>query len=68
MGRRQAVRHRILIPASPGSNPGGPASFIHGLEAKTSAIATINKSISLGVPWPTPKAIVWHLCQQVAQP
>ena len=25
MGRRQAVRHRILIPAFPGSIPGGPA-------------------------------------------
>ena len=25
MGRRQAVRHGILIPAYPGSNPGAPA-------------------------------------------
>ena len=25
MGRRQAVRHRILIPAFPGSIPGAPA-------------------------------------------
>ena len=24
VGRRQAVRHRILIPASAGSNPAGP--------------------------------------------
>ena len=26
MGRGQAVRHWILIPAFPGSNPGGPAN------------------------------------------
>ncbi|CRI66152.1 hypothetical protein THIOKS12650015 [Thiocapsa sp. KS1] len=25
LGRSQAVRHRVLIPASPGSNPGAPA-------------------------------------------
>jgi hypothetical protein len=27
MGRRQAVSHRILIPAFPGSNPGAPTNF-----------------------------------------
>ena len=27
LGRRQVVRHRILIPAFPGSNPGAPASL-----------------------------------------
>ena len=27
MGRRQAVRHRILVPASGGSNPPAPAIF-----------------------------------------
>src|SRR5262245_3277194 len=29
MGRSQVVRHRILIPAFPGSNPGAPASQAH---------------------------------------
>src|SRR5439155_662720 len=28
LGRSQVVRHRILIPAFPGSNPGAPASFL----------------------------------------
>jgi hypothetical protein len=28
MGRRQAVRHRILIPTFPGSIPGAPATKI----------------------------------------
>jgi hypothetical protein len=27
LGRRQAVRHWILIPAFPGSNPGAPTVF-----------------------------------------
>jgi hypothetical protein len=27
LGRSQVVRHRILIPAFPGSNPGAPASM-----------------------------------------
>ncbi len=27
MGRRQVVRHGVLIPAFAGSNPAGPAKF-----------------------------------------
>jgi hypothetical protein len=28
LGRRQVVRHGVLIPASVGSNPSGPAIFL----------------------------------------
>ena len=31
LGRRQAVRHGVLIPAYPGSNPGAPAIFAFSL-------------------------------------
>ena len=29
MGRRQVVRHWVLVPAFAGSNPAGPAKFVH---------------------------------------
>ncbi len=28
LGYSQAVRHRVLIPCTPGSNPGSPAIFM----------------------------------------
>ena len=31
LGRSQAVRHRFLVPAFPGSNPGAPAIFFKTL-------------------------------------
>jgi hypothetical protein len=37
LGRSQVVRQRILIPPSPGSNPGAPAIFINGLGPNTEA-------------------------------
>jgi hypothetical protein len=46
LGRSQVVRHRILIPAFPGSNPGAPANQC-GLSSLTRKFAAFSVSFTL---------------------
>jgi hypothetical protein len=45
VGRSQEVRHRILIPAFPGSNPGAPANLINRI---------IRRNFAMRRPWVSP--------------
>ena len=48
LGRRQAVRHRILVPASGGSNPPAPAILIYDARFH---IDRLIKSVHLSALW-----------------